>query len=524
MLIEIVIEEIEIDIERDRTVILCEYSGSKALGRIPSDVKQYNSVEAQALSDQTPFPGPATNKMDKLTENERIHQNRHLTQDWPRDLDEDIDVEELDAKTGDNELVAATVLKRKLLFKAVEDKPPKAVKVNNQFETLSNHEEPMETVDVTNASSRERNTATQNYKTKLPPIVIAGTENYTTIVKTMRTDMINIADSENLEATTVTVNTKNGHIDFVAAYNPPTKILLKTDLDNITTDNHFLVGGDLSSKNTLWNSRTTIRNGRILEEHATETEYNVLAPESPTFYPGNHLHRPDVLDIILINLKLTTKSLTVLQELDSDHNPVLCEWDVDTEHQTNWHKPNIKTTDWTKFKTDLQETIPRNLEIETEEDINVAIYILLMTIQEAYMLHTVTSRKQQNVRMDQPELNFPIAQKREARRDWQWLRTPQERTNYNRLKAQLYPLLKGHQLSQQTKLTIYKGIIQPIILYGCVGWDYAAKTHINKLQTVQNKILRLITGTDIRTRTDHLHAITKSKTLPDIFKENRKIL
>nr|CAD7391991.1 unnamed protein product [Timema cristinae] len=63
----------------------------------------------------------------------------------------------------------------------------------------------------------------------------------------------------------------------------------------------------------------------------------------------------------------------------------------------------------------------------------------------------------------------------------------------------------------------------PVILYGCVGWGYAAGTHIKKLQTVQNKVLRTITGTDIRTRVDHLHEITKTKTLQEIFKERREM-
>nr|CAD7429701.1 unnamed protein product [Timema monikensis] len=54
------------------------------------------------------------------------------------------------------------------------------------------------------------------------------------------------------------------------------------------------------------------------------------------------------------------------------------------------------------------------------------------------------------------------------------------------------------------------------------GWGYAAGTHIKKLQTVQNKVLRTITGTDIRTRVDHLHEITKTKTLQEIFKERRE--
>nr|CAD7569570.1 unnamed protein product [Timema californicum] len=51
---------------------------------------------------------------------------------------------------------------------------------------------------------------------------------------------------------------------------------------------------------------------------------------------------------------------------------------------------------------------------------------------------------------------------------------------------------------------------------------YAANTHINKLQTVQDKVLRLITGMNLRTRNDHLHAMTNSKTLSEIFKERRK--
>nr|CAD7258469.1 unnamed protein product [Timema shepardi] len=217
-----------------------------------------------------------------------------------------------------------------------------------------------------------------------------------------------IQDTENLEATAVTVNTKGGHINFVAAYNPPNKMLLKTDLDTVTTGDHFLIGGDLNCKNTLWNSRLTNRQGRILEEHASDAEYNI-----------------------------TNETLTVLQELDSDHNPILCEWDVDTEHKNNWRKPTIKTTNWVKFNTELLENIPRNLVIETQEDVDAAIDVLTMTIQETYRVNTTTSQKHQDIRSDHPDLNYLIAQKREARRDWQRLRTQQERTRYNHLKAQV---------------------------------------------------------------------------------------
>nr|CAD7398553.1 unnamed protein product [Timema cristinae] len=438
--------------------------------------------------------------MDKLAELGRAQHKRHQTQDWARNLeDEDINVELSDNETEDSEFTDASILKRKLLFKPKEDKPPKSVKVANQYEILTvREEEPMETIEIPSENARQVTSNSQKSKPKLPPIVVAGTANYSKISKTMKTTMTgtfkifyirdglkihtstlddfktlqaylkqtgqeyhtftlprdkplklvikglppnmptddikeelhtmgytatdirqftsktqtenaaqdiqltftlepmtyktqvieqnqiriliwnangilqqtqefedlmqtygidlalvcethlkpdkrlnitgydiyrtdrvqqrgggtavfiksylphyrnNVEDSENLEATSVTVNTKNGHINFVATYNPPTKMLLKTDLDIITADNNFLIGGDLNSKNTLWNSRLTNRNGRILEEHATEADYNIIAPESPTFYPANHLHRPDTANEIVEEFKSSVSKM-----------------------------------------------------------------------------------------------------------------------------------------------------------------------------------------------------------------------
>nr|CAD7432844.1 unnamed protein product [Timema monikensis] len=565
--------------------------------------------------------------MDKLAELGRAQQKQHQTQDWARNLeDEDINVE-LSDNEEESEFTDASILKRKLLFKPKVDKPPKSVTVANQYEILTVREdEPMETIELPSENARQDTPNSQKSKPRIPPIVVAGTSNYSKISKTMKTTMTgtfkifyikdglkihtstlddfktlqaylkqagqeyhtftlprdkplklvikglppnmptdeikdelhtmgytatdirqftsktqtdnatqdinqpptstlvqmtinpqniiknqlriliwnangilhqkhefeellgtygvdlalicethlktdqrfnitghniyrtdrehrkgggtaviikdylphyraNINDTENLEATTISISTKTGHINFVAAYNPPTKILLKQDLDNITSSDNYFIGGDLNSKNTLWNSRITNRNGRILEDHSTEAEYNIIAPDTPTHYPGNHLHRPDILDIVLTNLKIMPDTLTVLQELDSDHNPLLCEWEVNLQHQTNWRYPTISTTDWIKYKTDLQEALPRNLDIHTEQDIDTAIDLFTTTLQETYKLNTTISRKHHDFRVDHPELSYLLAQKKEARRDWQRLRSPNERIRYNRLKA-----------------------------------------------------------------------------------------
>jgi hypothetical protein len=63
----------------------------------------------------------------------------------------------------------------------------------------------------------------------------------------------------------------------------------------------------------------------------------------------------------------------------------------------------------------------------------------------------------------------------------------------NRLR-QLFPILnKSSTIDINLALIIYKSIIRSILTYASLVWGYAAKTYMNKLQTFQNKVLRIIT-------------------------------
>ena len=56
----------------------------------------------------------------------------------------------------------------------------------------------------------------------------------------------------------------------------------------------------------------------------------------------------------------------------------------------------------------------------------------------------------------------------------------------------LYPMMcRNSKLSTDNKLLIYKAIVRPIMTYAAPVWGYAAKYHINKMQVVQNKALRI---------------------------------
>lgn len=70
----------------------------------------------------------------------------------------------------------------------------------------------------------------------------------------------------------------------------------------------------------------------------------------------------------------------------------------------------------------------------------------------------------------------------------------------------MYPLINRKSLlSNENKLIIFKVIFQSFMLYGSPVWGSCAKTHIQKLQIAQNKLLKLILKLPWHFSTRELH-------------------
>lgn len=70
----------------------------------------------------------------------------------------------------------------------------------------------------------------------------------------------------------------------------------------------------------------------------------------------------------------------------------------------------------------------------------------------------------------------------------------------------LYPLIsRKSQLNVKNKLLIYKLAIRPIFTYACPAFINIAKTHIKKLQILQNKTLRMVMNKSRFERTNDIH-------------------
>lgn len=84
----------------------------------------------------------------------------------------------------------------------------------------------------------------------------------------------------------------------------------------------------------------------------------------------------------------------------------------------------------------------------------------------------------------------------------------------------MFPLLgRKSKLSTKNKYLIYKMVIRPTFTYAAPVWGHAAKTHIKKLQIVQNKCLKMINKLPMDHSTAHLHETTGYKMIADLIQE-----
>ena len=67
----------------------------------------------------------------------------------------------------------------------------------------------------------------------------------------------------------------------------------------------------------------------------------------------------------------------------------------------------------------------------------------------------------------------------------------------NRRMGMLYPLYNRRSvMSLHNKMLLYKQVLRPAITYACQVWGIAAKSHLHRLQVLQNRFLRISANAD----------------------------
>ncbi|KAK2575625.1 hypothetical protein KPH14_011888 [Odynerus spinipes] len=114
------------------------------------------------------------------------------------------------------------------------------------------------------------------------------------------------------------------NVHIIAVYNRPANWLTSSNINSLMNIGHkVLLVGDLNARHKAWNCHINNKNGRTLYNYIQRTTCSVLYTGEPTLYPDNG--GAPTIDLIINNRVNCINEPIVINELNSDHLPVLFE-------------------------------------------------------------------------------------------------------------------------------------------------------------------------------------------------------
>lgn len=132
--------------------------------------------------------------------------------------------------------------------------------------------------------------------------------------------------TEHIQATSVSVQDKNGNFIVSSVYCPPkhkiTEHQFKGYID--TLGPRFIAGGDWNAKHVHWGSRLITTRGRELKKAVDKNYLTTISTSEPTHWPTDPNKLPDVLDFFIMKgLSRLFHEIESCLDGSSNHIPVI---------------------------------------------------------------------------------------------------------------------------------------------------------------------------------------------------------
>lgn len=187
--------------------------------------------------------------------------------------------------------------------------------------------------------------------------------------------------TEDIEAHAIRLNDNN--IIIVSCYNPPQTNINRNDLYRIFSLNNKVIAiGDLNSKHPQWHCKQTNINDRILYNYMLEHNINIEFTDNYTLYPYNGTLPSNVDILINKNVQNITKPITI-NELDSDHLPILVTINDKTIKRSYPKYLDYKNANWSSFRTNINNNLEINSKLTQTPDIDNTVNKLTQIIQNS---------------------------------------------------------------------------------------------------------------------------------------------
>jgi hypothetical protein len=166
-----------------------------------------------------------------------------------------------------------------------------------------------------------------------------------------------------------------------SAYFPPNSYN-NNDFNKLIQHSPSLIAGDLNCKHPSWNSLAVNAGGNKLFNHSLNSDFVIVGPDEPTHYDDSNRTQPDVLDIAIFQDLPLNFSMSVLNELNSDHLPVIITINSRLQ-QKQTSIPDYMNANWELFCSIVADNIPSSENINSPVHIEAAVFNLTNIIQQS---------------------------------------------------------------------------------------------------------------------------------------------
>ena len=150
----------------------------------------------------------------------------------------------------------------------------------------------------------------------------------------------------------------------------------------MNTSAKVILAGALNAKHQTWNCHNSNKNGKVIHKFINNGPYAIKAPDSHTLYPYSNI-LPSTVDIALIKNITNFRSIEAINDLDSDHHPIIITLSKTEITVTRRKFLNYKNADWDKYINYITEHLNMEYKLPDKESINHAVATLTKTINDA---------------------------------------------------------------------------------------------------------------------------------------------
>lgn len=162
--------------------------------------------------------------------------------------------------------------------------------------------------------------------------------------------------------------------------NGTTRSIFKSDLRKILgIGGDYVICGDFNSKHRDWGCFRANSWGNILSDLTLSFPFTIRYPNNPTHIPCSSNSRPSTIDLILTNVPHFMNFPVVMNELNSDHLPVMFSIFTTELSRIQNLQYDFKKTNWNRYKSYLSTLLSQNPlfdNIANSDDINALILYL----------------------------------------------------------------------------------------------------------------------------------------------------